>query len=64
MNGSRDREVLKGKVKSWMGISGVDKQRDALDMTIIETFFYIYYGLTDGLSIQEIGNDLGVFPVP
>ena len=61
---SRDRGEIKKRVKKWMGTSAVHKQRDAFDMAILETFFYIYYGLEEGHSIHDLGNDLGVFPLP
>lgn len=64
MRNTRDREELKGRVKKWMGVGNVEKVRDALDMTIMETFFHIYDRLERGENIQEIGNDLGVFPLP
>lgn len=64
MRDSRDREILKERVRRWMGISRVDGQKDAFDMLIMELFFYIYYKLESGEDIREIGNDLGVFPLP
>jgi len=64
MKDSRDREEIKSRIADWMGVSGVNKLRDSFDMTILETFFYVYNGINEGLSIQEIGNDLGVFPLP
>ncbi len=64
MKESRDRNVIKERVEKWMGISKVNSQRDALDMAILEAFFHIYYNLEKGLSIQEIGNDLGLLPFP
>ncbi len=64
MRETRDRDELKGRVKKWMGVGNVEKVRDALDMTIMETFFHIYARLERGENIQEIGNDLGVFPLP
>ena len=61
---SKDRQVIKDRVMKWMSASAVHKQRDALDMIVLETFFYIYNSLEHGINIQEIGNELGVFPVP
>jgi hypothetical protein len=60
----KDRDMLKSRIQKWMFISGVDKQRDALDMMINETFIHVYDRLEDGETIQDIGNDLGVFPLP
>ncbi len=64
MKESKDRHEIKERVKKWMGASSVYKQRDALDMVILETFFYIYHNLEKGIDIHEIGNELGVFPIP
>lgn len=64
MKESRDREKIKGRVKKWMSTSSVYKIRDAFDMAILETFFFIYNGLLDGANIHDLGNDLGVFPLP
>ncbi len=64
MGESKDREILKERVKKWMSTNSVYNSRNALDMAILETFFYIYYGLENGMNIQEIGNELGIFPLP
>ncbi len=64
MKESKDRDFLKERIRKWMYNSSVDRQTDALDMAVLETFFYIYYSLEEGSSIHEIGNSLGVFPVP
>ena len=64
MKESRDRNEIKNRIEKWMGISKMYNHKDILDMTILETFFHIYYNLEKGLSIQEIGNDLGVLPFP
>jgi hypothetical protein len=64
MKDTRDRADLKDQVKKWMNTSGVHKQRNALDMMIMETFFFVYNRLKEGHDIHEIGNDLGVFPLP
>ena len=61
---TKDRDMLKDRIKKWMFISGVDKQRDSLDMMINETFMHVYDRLENGETIQDIGNDLGVFPHP
>lgn len=61
---SKMREILKRRVENWMGSTKVKKQRNALDMMILETFFFIYYSLEEGFNIHEIGNQLGIFPVP
>jgi hypothetical protein len=63
MGNSKDREILKNRVVDWMAISN-SKKGDSYDMLILETFFYIYNGLSQGYNIQELGNELGVFPVP
>lgn len=64
MGESKDREMIKERVKKWMSTSSVYNGRDALDMAILETFFYVYYGLENGMNIQELGIELGVFPIP
>jgi len=61
---SETRETLKERVKDWMKVSSVYKYKDAFDMLVLETFFFIYYGLEQGYKIQELGNELGVFPLP
>ena len=64
MKKSKDRDNIKERVKKWMGASSIYKQSDAFDMAILETFFFIYNELLDGVNIHDIGNDLGVFPIP
>jgi len=61
---TRDKDKLKSRVKKWMGVNETHKQRDALDIAILETFFYIYNGLEDGMTTHEIGSELGVLPFP
>lgn len=61
---SKHRDEMKERVKDWMAASGVHSRADSWDMTIMETFFFIYYSLSNGESIHEIGNKLGVLPLP
>lgn len=60
---SKDRNIIKNRVSDWMYTTNA-KKADSHDMVILETFFYIYNGLSNGFNIQELGNELGVFPVP
>jgi hypothetical protein len=64
MRDTRDKEDLKERVKKWAHTSGVKGQPDMFDMVIWETFTFIYTYLEMGVDIREIGNDLGVFPLP
>ena len=63
MRKSKDRDILKDRVNNWMAITNASK-KDSFDMLVLETFFYIYNGLDQGFNIQELGNELGIFPVP
>ena len=62
-NNLGEKEILKERVKKWMAISNT-KKWDSFDMMILETFYYIYDGLERGFNIQELGNELGIFPLP
>jgi hypothetical protein len=64
MKETPEKKEMKDRIRKWMGVSGVFRERDVLDMAILETFFYVYNGLEEGRDIHELGNDLGVFPVP
>lgn len=64
MKQTKHKDELKQRVKSWMVSERVWKQRDALDVTIKETFFYIYNSMQSGENIQDIGDKLGVLPLP
>ena len=61
---SQDKEMLKARIRKWMRTSGVYSQKDTLDTAVVETFFYIYNKLEEGEDIHEIGNHLGIFPIP
>ena len=61
---SKERDMLKKRVEEWSSVSYAFKNGNRMDMAILETFFYIYYGLMNGEKIQELGNKLGVFPLP
>lgn len=64
MRQSRDREKLKERMGRWIQNNSVYGLESAYEVAILETFFYIYNGLEDGMSIQQIGSELGVLPFP
>ena len=59
-----DRERIKDRIKGWIGVSGdLHSNKTLFDAAIMETFFYIYNSLEDGMKIQEIGDKLGVLRI-
>lgn len=63
MKKSTDREILKERMKSWIGSHPGYDGNILFDAAILETFFYIYNGLDNNMTIHEIGKELGVLPL-
>jgi hypothetical protein len=64
MKKTKEKEKIKERVKGWASASGPYRDTSILDFAIMETFFFLYNGLVDGRTIQEMGVDLGVLPWP
>jgi len=65
MKDSKERAKIRGRIHEWMGrTTPWDLNKSLIDAAILETFFYVYQNLNEGMSIHDIGKEIGVLPLP